>query len=91
MRCSVGPRCSSDPMLLWLWYRLVAVAPIRLPAWELPYAEGLALKKKKKYIYGSSCCGRDVMNLTSMLEDAVSIPGLVQWVKYLKSVAMAVA
>ena len=28
--------------------RLAAVAPIRLPAWEHPYATGGALKKKKK-------------------------------------------
>ena len=25
-----------DPVLLWLWRRLAAVAPIRLLAWELP-------------------------------------------------------
>ena len=28
--------------------RLVAVAPIRPLAWELPYAAGVALKSKKK-------------------------------------------
>ena len=32
-----------------LWCRLVAVAPIGLPAWELLYAEGVALRKKKKF------------------------------------------
>ena len=26
--CGVGCRHSSDPMLLWLWYRLSAIAPI---------------------------------------------------------------
>ena len=37
-----------DPMLLWLGCRLVAVAPIRPLAWELPYASGSALKRQKK-------------------------------------------
>ena len=35
-----------DPALLWLWCRLALVAPIRPPAWELPYAVGAALKKE---------------------------------------------
>ena len=26
--CSVGCRCSMDPVLLWLWHGLVAAAPI---------------------------------------------------------------
>ena len=39
-------------MLLWLRHRPVAVALIRPLAWEPPYAEGAALKiKKKKYYY----------------------------------------
>ena len=37
-----------DPALLWLWRRLVATAPIRLLAWEPPYAAGAALKRQKK-------------------------------------------
>ena len=37
-----------DPMLLWLWCRPVAIAPIRPLAWELPYALGVAQKKQKK-------------------------------------------
>ena len=37
-----------DPALLWLWCRLAAAAPIRPPAWELPYASGVALKREKK-------------------------------------------
>ena len=32
-------------MLLWLWHRSAAVAPIRPLAWELPYAMGIVLKK----------------------------------------------
>ena len=34
-------------MLLWLWRRLTAVAPIRPLAWESPYATGEALKSKE--------------------------------------------
>ena len=39
-----------DSALLWLWCRLAAIALIRILAWELPYAVGVALKilKKKK-------------------------------------------
>ena len=37
-----------DPMLLWLWPRPAAAAPIYRLARELPYAEGIALKSKKK-------------------------------------------
>ena len=46
--CGVGCKCGSDPVLLWLWCRLAAIAPIRPQAWELPYATGAALKSKKK-------------------------------------------
>ena len=48
MSLGVGHRCSSDPALLCLWCRLAAAAQIQLLAWELPYATGVALKKKKK-------------------------------------------
>ena len=34
--------------LLCLWHRLSAVALIRPPAWELPYATGVALKSRKR-------------------------------------------
>ena len=37
-----------DLVLLWLWHRPAATAPIRPLAWELPYAEGVAIKKKKE-------------------------------------------
>ena len=43
----MGRRCGSDPALLRLWCRPAAAAPIRLLAWELPYASGAALKGQK--------------------------------------------
>jgi len=52
--CGVGCRCGLDLVLLRLWCRLVATAPIRPLAWEPPCAMSVALenterqKKKKK-------------------------------------------
>ena len=48
MSCSVGCRGSSDPVLLWLWYRLAAIALIQSLAWKPPYAMSVALKRQKK-------------------------------------------
>ena len=48
VRCGVDHRLSWDLARLWLWRRPAAVAPISPLAWELPNAEGAALKKKKK-------------------------------------------
>ena len=43
-----------DLVLLWLWYRLAAVAPIRPLAWEPPYgvrvAQEMVKRQKKKKI-----------------------------------------
>ena len=36
-----------DLALLWLWYRLAAVPPIRPLPWEPPYAMRAALKRQK--------------------------------------------
>ena len=47
MSCGVGRRHGSDPLLLWLWHRPAAVAPIVPLAWEPPYAAGATLKKQK--------------------------------------------
>ena len=47
MSCDVVRRLSSDPTLLWLWYKLAVVALIGPLAWELPYAMGVALNRKK--------------------------------------------
>jgi len=48
----VGCRCGLDPVLLWLWRRLVATAPTVLLAWEPPYAareaQEMAKRQKKK-------------------------------------------
>ena len=48
MSCGIGHRRGSDPMLLWLWRRLVGTAPIRPLAWEPPFATGAALEKVKR-------------------------------------------
>ena len=48
MSCGVGCRHSSDPVLLWLWHRPAAVAPIGHLTWKPPYATGTALEKTKK-------------------------------------------
>ena len=37
-----------DLALLWLWCRPAAAALIQPLAWESPYAEGVALREKKK-------------------------------------------
>ena len=48
MRCGVVRRHGSDVVLLWLWHRPAAVAPIRPLAWEPPCATGAALERQKK-------------------------------------------
>ena len=48
MSCSLGHRCGSYPMLLWLWHRLAAAASDQHLAWELPHGTGVALKRKKR-------------------------------------------
>ena len=48
MSYGVGHRCGLELMLLWLWYRLAAVAPIGHLAWEPPHVANAALKRKKE-------------------------------------------
>ena len=48
MSCGVGHKCGSGPVLLCLWYRLAAAAPIQPLAWEFWYAAGMTLKKEKR-------------------------------------------
>ena len=47
MMYGIGHRHSLDPALLWLWWRLAAAALTQPLAQELPYAAGMALKRKK--------------------------------------------
>ena len=47
MSHSVGHRCDSDLVWLWLWCRTADAALIRSLAWELLYAAGVALKRPK--------------------------------------------
>ena len=42
------PQWTKDLVLLWLWRRPAAAAPIQLLAQELPYATGASLKEKKE-------------------------------------------
>ena len=48
MSCGVGCLRGLDPVLLWLWRRWAATAPIRPLAWEPPYAVGEALEMAKR-------------------------------------------
>ena len=42
----VGRRCGLIRVLLWLWHRPTAAAPILPLAWELPYAVSVAVKRE---------------------------------------------
>ena len=46
MNCGVGHRCGSD--LALLWHRPAVTALIQPLAWELPHAEGMALKRQQQ-------------------------------------------
>ena len=87
MSCGVSRRRGLDPVLLWLWHRPVATAPIGPLAWESPYAVGAAQeiakkkRKKKQLNLGSSSHGIVEKNPTRNHEVAGSIPGSAQWVK----------
>ena len=48
--CGVGHRPGSDLALLRLWCRTAAAAPVRPLAWEIPYAMGVALKRKREKV-----------------------------------------
>ena len=43
-------QCVKDPMLLWLWRKLVAAALIQPLAWEPPCDLDASLKDKKKVL-----------------------------------------
>ena len=46
MSCGVGQRRGLEPVLVWLWGRPAAAAPIGALAWEPPCAVGVALEAK---------------------------------------------
>ena len=48
MSCGAGRRCGLDPALLWLWHRLMAMAPIDPVVWEPPYAARVAQEMAKR-------------------------------------------
>ena len=48
MSCGIGHRHGLDLALLWVWQRPAAAAQNQLLAWELPYASGVTLKRRKK-------------------------------------------
>ena len=50
MSCGIGRRRGSDLVLLWLWHRPAATAPVQPLAWEPPYAVGMALENTKNKI-----------------------------------------
>ena len=59
MNFGVGCRLSSDPELLWPWYRPSAIALIRPLAWETPYAASAALKSKTNKQQKAALCKID--------------------------------
>ena len=48
MSCGIGHRRGLDPVLLWLWCRQAATAPIQPLAWEPPYAKVSDPRKRQK-------------------------------------------
>ena len=74
MSCGVGHSRGSGPTLLWLWRRAEAVAlPVRPIAWELPYAVGGALKRKKekKKTLKTECCIEEEMHYSHLFESSL--------------------
>ena len=61
MNCGVGHRRSLDPMLLRLWGRPAAVAPIQPLPGKTPYALRVAFKKKKKLLHYIALSGQEMM------------------------------
>ena len=43
--------------------------------------EAFQKEMRKKWLFGSSCCGSAEMKAPSIHEDSGSIPGVPQWVK----------
>ena len=83
MRCGVVCRHSSD--LLWLWCRPAAAAPIRLLAWEPPYAADVgAMPVLFACVYGKAGEVKALWKRTwqqSKLCQYFGVPVMAQWVK----------
>ena len=58
-------------MLLWLWYRLAAVAPIRPLAWEPPNAAAVGALKAQK-AKNKTKTYKDGITLMSILREDVT-------------------
>ena len=59
MSYGIDPRGGLDPVLLWLWCRLAAVAPVQPLTWGRTCASGAALKSKRKE-------GREVLSVKDL-------------------------
>ena len=93
MSCGVGCRRSSGPVLLWLWHRPVATAPIRPLASEPPYAKEAALekaKRQKKKNSGVPVTAKWLTNRTRDHEVAGLIESLAKWVRDPRVVSFSV-
>ena len=80
MSCGGGRRLGSDPVLLRLWHRLAATAPIQPLARELPDAQGVALKKrpgkkKKNNLNFPSIAGKKVREHYKPASNSFKLPG----------------
>ena len=69
----MGRRRVSDLMLLWLWCRPAAAAPIQPLAWEPPCAAGVPLKKKKKERKKKEKKSEALLSVDDSLHEAVTL------------------
>ena len=67
--------CGEKGTLLHCWWECKLVQPLWKTVWRF------LRKLNVELPYASSHCGSEVMNPTSIHENASSIPGLTQWVK----------
>ena len=83
MSCGVGLRCGSDPVLLWLWPKLIAAAPVRPLAWELSYAARVALKRKKNSKFLKSFFLNNYLFLAFMFKPLIYIFKVIQHIYFI--------
>ena len=81
MSRGVGRRRGSNPILLWLWCSLAAVAPIHPLTWEPPCASSVALKsgKKKKNLTAAALVTVEMWVPFSAQQSGLKDPALLQW------------